>query len=94
VARLGGDEFAILIRGLHALSASEHLAERFTQAMQEPVVCAGIDLRSSASLGIAVGRSGVDLVDHVVVQADMAMYEAKRSGGACYRMARSLKVAA
>ena len=87
VARLGGDEFAVLIKGSDAKSTSKHLAERLTQAMQEPVVCTGVDLRSSASIGIAVGHSGLDTVDHVVHQADMAMYEAKRSGGARYCIA-------
>lgn len=87
VARLGGDEFAVLIKGSDAKSTSTHLAERLTQAMQEPVVCTGVDLRSSASIGIAVGHSGLDTVDHVVHQADIAMYEAKRSGGARYCIA-------
>lgn len=87
VARLGGDEFAVLIKGNDAKSASSYLADRFTQAMREPVICTGVELASSASIGVAVGRSGLDTVEHVVHQADMAMYEAKRSGGARYCVA-------
>lgn len=87
VARLGGDEFAVLIKGGDARSASRQLAERFTQAMQEPVACTGVDLRSTASVGIAVGRTGADDREHVVHRADMAMYEAKRAGGARVCMA-------
>lgn len=87
VARLGGDEFAVLIKGNDAQSASKHLAERFTQAMHEPVNCTEVVLRSSASVGIAVGRGGIDEVSRVVHQADMAMYQAKRRGGACYCVA-------
>jgi diguanylate cyclase (GGDEF)-like protein len=87
VARLGGDEFAVLIRGAEAKRASEHLAERFTQAMQEPVACTGVALQSSASVGLAVGRAGHDDREQVVRQADLAMYEAKRAGGARVCMA-------
>lgn len=87
VARLGGDEFAVLIKGNDTKSASRYLADRFTQAMREPVICTGVELTSSASIGVAVGRSGLDTVEHVVHQADMAMYEAKRSGGARYCVA-------
>ncbi|WP_343625902.1 GGDEF domain-containing protein [Roseateles puraquae] len=87
VARLGGDEFAVLIKGGDAHGASTQLAERFTRAMHEPVACTGVDLRSTASVGIAVGRTGVDDCEHVVHRADMAMYEAKRAGGARFCMA-------
>jgi diguanylate cyclase (GGDEF)-like protein len=87
VARLGGDEFAVLIKGSDALGASKDLAERVARAMRESVACAGVELRSSASVGVAIGRCGLDDVGRVVHQADMAMYEAKRAGGACMRIA-------
>lgn len=87
VARLGGDEFAVLIKDADAQSVSRQLAERLTQAMKEPVFCTGVDLRSSASVGIATGKGGLDDVENVVHRADIAMYEAKRSGGACFHMA-------
>jgi len=87
VARLGGDEFAVLIRGGDARSASTQLADRFTQAMKQPVVCAEVELLSSASVGIAVGTAGLDDLDRVVHQADLAMYKAKRNGGAGYCVA-------
>jgi len=87
VARLGGDEFAVLIRGRDARLASTQLADRFTQAMKEPVICANVVLLSSASVGIAVGKAGLDDLTHVVHQADLAMYEAKRKGGGCFWLA-------
>lgn len=87
VARLGGDEFAVLIRGGDARSASTQLADRFTQAMKQPVVCAEVELFSSASVGIAIGTAGRDDLEQVVHLADLAMYEAKKGGGAGYRVA-------
>lgn len=87
VARLGGDEFAVLIRGGDARAASTQLADRFTQAMKQPVACSSVELQSSASVGVAVGTAGQVDLDHVVHQADLAMYEAKRNGGAGYCIA-------
>ena len=77
VARIGGDEFAVLARTSDA-AALEVLAARLLAAIGEPLVLYGRELRLSASIGIATGAGAEDLLR----SADLAMYEAKRRGGA------------
>lgn len=89
VARLGGDEFAVLVAGDAAQAIATRLADRFADLMQQPVVCGPVSLRSSASIGIAVARPDGSPSDAIVHQADLAMYEAKRAGGARYCVAGS-----
>jgi Amt family ammonium transporter len=57
------------------------LLEVFT----EPYAIAGKQLLVTASLGVAVNRPG-DGAEELVRNADMAMYLAKSSGKACYRV--------
>jgi diguanylate cyclase (GGDEF)-like protein/PAS domain S-box-containing protein len=84
VARLGGDEFAILIdegdddEGLL-------LAERLLDAFDAPLDLDGTELFVHASIGIATGSAtGGHAEEHahgrLMVDADLAMYEAKRQG--------------
>lgn len=87
VARLGGDEFAVLIPGDSAHAIATRLADRFAALMQDPVEAGHASLRSSASIGIAVARPGHTQPEAVVHQADLAMYEAKRAGGARFCVA-------
>jgi diguanylate cyclase (GGDEF)-like protein len=85
VARLGGDEFAILIDHREASGAQDRLnrgidlAQRVIEAITEPLTVAGVTAHVSASIGIAV--AGVDSsTSSLLHDADLAMYEAKRTG--------------
>jgi diguanylate cyclase (GGDEF)-like protein len=86
-ARLGGDEFAVLVRGDAVSEAALAMAERIGQAMARPFELGTVELRSSASIGIAVGGGAVADVDAVVQAADLAMYRAKKAGGAGFALA-------
>jgi diguanylate cyclase (GGDEF)-like protein/PAS domain S-box-containing protein len=77
VARIGGDEFAVLAEMADAATL-EVLANRLLVAVGEPFVLDGRELRLSASIGIATGSGAEELLRN----ADLAMYEAKRRGGA------------
>jgi diguanylate cyclase (GGDEF)-like protein/PAS domain S-box-containing protein len=77
VARIGGDEFAVLAE-MADTAALEVLASRLLVAVREPFVLDGRELRLSASIGIATGSGAEELLRN----ADLAMYEAKRRGGA------------
>jgi diguanylate cyclase (GGDEF)-like protein len=85
VARLGGDEFAILIDHREASGAQDHLgrgidvAQRVIEAVTEPLNVAGVTAHISASIGIAVAGSE-STTSSLLHDADLAMYEAKRSG--------------
>ena len=81
VARLGGDEFAVVLSSPADLVLAETVAERVLRALRRPLDVAGSTVAVSASVGIVV--SGADDTPETVLQAsDVAMYEAKRAGGA------------
>jgi diguanylate cyclase (GGDEF)-like protein/PAS domain S-box-containing protein len=86
VARLGGDEFAILAVDLECEKYAVSLAERFLQSLQQPFNIAGIELTTSASVGITFSAFGYDSPDAVLRDADIAMYRAKSAGKARYAL--------
>lgn len=78
VGRLGGDEFAVL---LPAIDVSEALAVAERIRAQIRQLPAPISRRLSTSIGVAVyPHVAADTVENLLAAADMALYEAKRSG--------------
>jgi diguanylate cyclase (GGDEF)-like protein len=80
-ARLGGDEFAVLVEDAGDEAEVVAVAERLITAMQVPFEPGGREMFVSASIGIAFDRSGATS-DHLLRNADLAMYTAKRQGKA------------
>ena len=78
VARFGGDEFSILLEETPEDVAAQ-VAARLLLAIREPIEVAGRTHRVSASIGLAVGRLGLD-AETIVRRADLAMYRAKSVG--------------
>ncbi|GAC1594361.1 MAG: hypothetical protein NVS3B21_16270 [Acidimicrobiales bacterium] len=86
VARLGGDEFVVLCPGLDAPEdQARRIAERIDDAMRTPFPINGTSLSSSASVGVTVVRPGDD-PEHLLSQADSAMYHAKKGGAGRHEM--------
>ncbi len=81
VARLGGDEFVVMCEDLDDVTRVESLADRLGVALAAPYVFGDIELRITASIGIAFAGDGDDLSEQVLHDADTAMYQAKRGGG-------------
>lgn len=79
VGRLAGDEFVVVIGRGGSPEATEALAGEILEALQEPVRVQGQPLLAGASLGIAPFASG-DSAEHLIENADMAMYRAKQMG--------------
>jgi diguanylate cyclase (GGDEF)-like protein len=80
VARIGGDEFVILpVRGRRP-EELEALANNLIQALSEPVLFEGQECRAGASIGIAIQASREESADMLLVNADIALYEAKKRG--------------
>lgn len=84
-ARLGGDEFAVLMDELNDANEATTVAERILASLQEPVLLDALQIRTTASIGIAYGSSGAG--SHEMLRnADLAMYTAKAGGKNCARV--------
>jgi diguanylate cyclase len=80
LARLGGDEFAAIARA--GDTQADALAEAMLESLRQPVQLKnGRRLQAEASIGVAVGTAGTMSVGELLRRADVAMYQAKRSGG-------------
>ncbi len=79
VARLGGDEFAVLLEGIAKPEHAENIAEVVTRAFGAPLQIDGSDLNVTTSIGVALAQPGDD-TEHVLRNADIAMYGAKSAG--------------
>jgi diguanylate cyclase (GGDEF)-like protein len=89
VARLGGDEFTVLLRGLHNKDEVAIVADRILTAMRKPMeLSTGVEVRPTPSLGIALATGSEADPSTLLKHADAAMYEAKRAGKDCWRLAR------
>ncbi|HTK16192.1 MAG TPA: EAL domain-containing protein [Acidimicrobiia bacterium] len=84
-ARLGGDEFAVLMDELSDPNEATTIAERILATLQEPVLLDALEIRTTASVGIAYGSSGTGS-DEMLRNADLAMYTAKAGGKNCARV--------
>jgi two-component system cell cycle response regulator len=78
VGRLGGEEFGFLIQ--QPLDDAVEMAEQLREAMAERSIKAfGKTIEITCSIGVAEWEAG-DTVDSLLRRADVALYEAKRSG--------------
>lgn len=80
VARIGGDEFTILIEELHSANDALAVAQKIVSAVSHPSPVGGHELNVSASIGLAMYPENGDTPIKLMQKADLALYEAKRSG--------------
>ena len=80
VARLGGDEFGVLVARTPTSDGPAELAEKILGLFEAPFALSETSVSIHPSIGIVVGQTGDDEV-HLLRQADIAMYDAKRQGG-------------
>ena len=87
LARLGGDEFVLVWNGMKGAEDAGVVAQRILDVLARPFTIEGRTLNVSASIGISVypndGRDFPELLKY----ADAAMYHAKDSGRAAFRLA-------
>ncbi len=87
VARLGGDEFVIVLRELSHAEAVVKLASKVIQAISQPYIIQGCNVSVTASVGVSIYPTHGDEVETLMKSADLALYEAKRTGKNDYRIA-------
>jgi diguanylate cyclase (GGDEF)-like protein/PAS domain S-box-containing protein len=83
VARFGGDEFTVLCESVGGVLEAVSIADRLQRPLRQPLRAGGAELRLSASIGVALVEAD-DNGDgqHLIEDADAAMYRAKERGGA------------
>jgi diguanylate cyclase (GGDEF)-like protein len=79
VARLGGDEFAVLVEGEGSKKA-EKAAEKLLDWVGKPFAIAGQEVFAAASAGVTRVRDEHSFAEDVLREAEVAMYQAKRTG--------------
>jgi diguanylate cyclase (GGDEF)-like protein/PAS domain S-box-containing protein len=99
VARIGGDEFVVLCDGLGDEHVAMDVADRVRQAMTGQVILQGIEIFTSASIGIAMATPALlseespnDAAVTLLRNADTAMYRAKQRGrGRCEMFSEEMR---
>lgn len=86
VSRLGGDEFAMILQGVHDENEAGAVLRKIIAEVAEPIALEGVQLAIGVSIGIAFCPQDGASIQELLGRADFAMYEAKRSGGSCYRI--------
>jgi diguanylate cyclase (GGDEF)-like protein/PAS domain S-box-containing protein len=82
IARLGGDEFVLLLdRAGEGTETAMRVAERIRQKLSMPFRIGDIDVRTGASVGIAISRPSHTTADDLLRDADAALYQAKANRG-------------
>ena len=86
VSRQGGDEFIVLLAEVEEVQGVVLIAEKLMATLAEPHIIGDHRLHVSVSIGISLYPDDGKDVKAVVVNADTAMYHAKKSGRNTYRI--------
>ncbi len=79
LGRLGGDEFAILING-ESHETAETIASQMVEAVRRELNVSGLDLFTTASIGVVHLSAEYENANQVFRDADIALYSAKANG--------------
>ena len=85
VARLGGDEFVVMLDDLseqpiEAAEQTEVIGGKILAALEQPYQLNTHEFRNSASVGAIIFSGNHQESEELLKQADIAMYQAKKSG--------------
>jgi len=85
IARLGGDEFTIIISQLDAPDILDTIANAILAELSHAFILNGESVFISASIGITIAPTDSTQPDILFINADQAMYAAKKDGRNRYR---------
>jgi len=85
VAHLGGDTFLVVLEDLRANSVeaaaqAKTVGEKFLAVLNEPYRFAEHNYVNTSSIGITLFENGEDSFENLLQRAELAMYQAKKSG--------------
>ena len=89
VARLGGDEFAVIQARATDTARAGVLAARLVDRLSRPYEIDGHTIVIGASIGVALAPADGHDADHLLKNADMALYRAKAQGRGTHRFFKS-----
>ncbi|WP_347554677.1 EAL domain-containing protein [Robbsia sp. KACC 23696] len=80
LARLGGDEFTIVTTSCRTAAQARALAQRCIDQLDHPFEIASNEISIGVSVGVVLHADNATDADHLLQQADLALYKAKREG--------------
>lgn len=86
VVRMGGDEFLVVKIGKYNMEELEKKAQNLLDTLTERFEKVNEFKSLSASVGISQDLLETNNIDNILQHSDMALYEAKKEGRACYRI--------
>ncbi len=86
LCRLGGDEFVILLQEVSQSSDATKIANDILLELAAPFQINNYQVFTNVSIGIVMGSDIYKQPEHILRDADTAMYRAKAKGKACYQL--------
>jgi len=86
LARMGGDEFAILLKDVTDISTASRIVEYIQAQLTQPFQLDEREIFINASIGIVLGTPNYEKPEHLLRDADTAMYRAKALGKARHQV--------
>lgn len=80
ICRVGGDEFAIIIENINHIEDTTVVTTKCIECLSRPFVFNGKNFFIGVSIGVSVCPDDAITANDLLVNADMAMYEAKLNG--------------
>jgi diguanylate cyclase (GGDEF)-like protein/PAS domain S-box-containing protein len=85
VCRLGGDEFVVIVPDCGDPREIAGIADAMLRGLAAPLEIHDHVLHLAGSAGVAIAPSHGTTIDELIANADLALYDAKSSGGGTYR---------
>ena len=83
-ARLNSDQFVLVLPGLREPADAHRVAQRIVDALAKPFAIGDQTVHMTASVGVVLRAHAIGDAEEVLQNANLAMHEAKRAGGARY----------
>lgn len=81
VARHGGDEFLVICEDINSGAEALEVGRRILAAVNGRFQIDGQQLEASVSCGLTIAKGGSRTGERMIAEADLAMYEQKRTSG-------------